>query len=517
MTKNRPIHEELPALPESYWRDTCSLPVFPKLEEPSVQADVAIVGGGITGMTTAYLLASEGYRTVLLEAGRLFNGTTGHTTAKITAQHDLIYHELIGMFGEEKAKLYYQANAEAAQFIQRLVEKHRIACGFCEQDAYIYTETEESVRRIADEMTAYHKLGIPGEWVDACPLPVPIKGAIVMKGQAQFHPLQYVKALTEQYLQAGGVIYENTMAHTVEEGTAPTIITKEGCRVTAKHVISCTHFPFFDGKGYYFTRLHAERSYVLGIPVGDEADLEGMYLSADHPKRSVRTASAQDGEWLLLIGGESHKTGQGICTMRHYEALRAFAERMVQVPRIAYRWSAQDLVTLDKVPYIGPVSSGIDNVLVATGFRKWGMTNSTGAGLLLRDIVQGKDSPYRELYTPSRFQVTPDVKNFVVHNADVAKHLVGGKLESVQRMPEDLAVGEGAVVTIDGRRAGAFRDEHGTLHIVDTTCTHMGCELEWNSGERSWDCPCHGSRFSMNGKVLEGPAKKPLTRLDKEA
>lgn len=168
MTENRPIHEELPVLPQSYWRDTCSLPAFPKLEEPSVQADVAIVGGGITGITAAYLLASEGYRTVLLDAGRLFNGTTGHTTAKITAQHDLIYHDLIGTFGLEKAKLYYQANTEAAQFIKRHIEKHRIMCEYREQDAYIYTEQEESVRRIADEMTAYHKLGIPGEWVDDC-------------------------------------------------------------------------------------------------------------------------------------------------------------------------------------------------------------------------------------------------------------------------------------------------------------------------------------------------------------
>lgn len=517
MTENRPIHEELPVLPQSYWRDTCPLPAFPKLEETFVQADVAIVGGGITGITTAYLLASEGYRTVLLEAGRLFNGTTGHTTAKITAQHDLIYHELIGTIGEEKARLYYQANAEAAQFMKRLVEKHRIACDYSEQDAYIYTETEESISRIADEMTAYHKLGIPGDWVDDCPLPLPIKGAIVMKGQAQFHPLHYVKTLTDQFLQSGGMIYENTMAQTVEEGAVPTVVTKDGCRVTAKHVISCTHFPFFDGKGYYFTRLHAERSYVLGIPGGDQVSLDGMYLSADQPKRSLRSVTTQDGERLLLIGGESHKTGQGICTMKHYEALRAFAERLFQVPHISYRWSAQDLVTLDKVPYIGPVSSGIDNVLVATGLRKWGMTNSAAAGLLLRDLVQGKDNPYRELYTPSRFQVTSDVKNFVVLNADVAKHLVSGKLESVQRTPEDLAAGEGAVITVEGRRAGAFRDEHGTLHIVDTTCTHMGCELEWNSGERSWDCPCHGSRFSMNGKVLEGPAKKPLTRLDKEA
>ena len=516
MTEKRPDYEELPALPQSYWRDSWSVPAFPKLEEPSVQAEVAVVGGGITGITAAYLLASEGYRTVLLEAGRLFNGTTGHTTAKITAQHDLIYHELIGTIGLEKAKLYYQANAEAAQFIRRMVEEHRIACGYREQDAYIYTETDESLRRIEDEATAYLKLGIPGDWTDDCPLPLPVKGAVLMKGQAQFHPLHYVKALTEQFLQAGGLIFENTMAQTVEEGAAPTVVTKDGCRVTAKRVISCTHFPFFDGKGYYFTRLHAERSYVLGIPIGDEAEFAGMYLSADDPKRSVRTAGAPDGERLLLIGGESHKTGQGICTIKHYEALQAFAGRLVQAPHVAYRWSAQDLITLDKVPYIGPVSSGIGNVLVAAGFRKWGMTNSAAAGLLLRDIVQGRDNPYRELYTPSRFQGASDVKNFVVLNADVAKHLVSGKLESVPRTPEDLAAGEGAAVTVAGRRAGAYRDEDGTLHIVDTTCTHMGCELEWNSGERSWDCPCHGSRFSVIGKVLEGPAKKPLKRLDKE-
>jgi Rieske Fe-S protein len=255
--------------------------------------------------------------------------------------------------------------------------------------------------------------------------------------------------------------------------------------------------------------MYPDRSYVLGTKIdGDYPG--GMYLSAENPTRSIRYTPLTNGEKLILIGGESHKTGQSKSTLDHYEALKNFGETIFNIKDIPYRWSTQDLTTLDKVPYVGHISSKYTNVYVATGYKKWGMTNGTSAALLIKDMIMEKKNPYTELYTPSRFDADPDIKNFALINADVAKNLVEGKLEITLRRAEDLDLDEGDIVLIKGMRAGAYRDPHGKLHIVNNTCTHLGCELQWNNGERTWDCPCHGSRFSIDGKVIEGPAQKPL-------
>jgi glycine/D-amino acid oxidase-like deaminating enzyme/nitrite reductase/ring-hydroxylating ferredoxin subunit len=503
--------KRMPQFPESYWRESVRLPAFPKLSA-DITVDAAIVGGGISGITTAYLLAKEGIKVALIDAGVLLNGTTGHTTAKITAQHDIIYDQLINQFGEGKAKLYYEANSEALAFIRNTVKEHSIECSLTKEDAYLYTSSDSYISKLEKEFAAYEKLGIPGEFLDSLPIPVAAKAAIVMKDQAQFHPLQYLAALVRAFINAGGSIYENTTAVDIENGSEPKIVTRDGHKITCQHVISCSHFPFYDGMGFYFARLHAERSYVIGVKTEKEFP-GGMYLSVDKPTRSLRYTTMNNGEKLVLFGGESHKTGQGICTIKHYEALHNFASGTFGIKEIPYRWSAQDLVTLDNVPYIGPITSGKDNILVATGYRKWGMTNGTAAALLLRDIVLERDNPYRELFAPSRSNIGESIKTLIVENADVAKHLVEGKIELIRKRPEDLLNDEGAVVDI-GRRAGAYRDEQGKLYMVETTCTHMGCEVEWNNGDRTWDCPCHGSRFSITGEVVEGPAEKPLERIE---
>lgn len=498
----------LPRLPEPYWRDSAEIPSFNILNN-DLKADVVIIGGGMVGITTAFLLVQGGLKVALLEAGEILNGATGHTTAKITAQHDLIYDELIGHFGREKARLYYDANRTGLRFIRETVQEHQIECDLSRQDAYVYTSTDQYLSRLQDEYTAYQNLGIEGEFTDRMPLPLPIKGALVMKNQAQFHPLKYLARIAEYVVRAGGSIYEYTTAVDIEDGSRPSVLTRDGSRITCDQVIVCTHFPFYDGRGLYFSRMYAERSYVLGIRPKQEFP-GGMYINAESPSRSLRSTPLDRGGHMVLVVGEGHKTGQGIPTLRHYEALRDFADNTLGAQEILYRWSTQDLTTIDKVPYIGRISSGTSNILVATGFRKWGMSNGTAAALLLRDIVMEKDNPYLELYSPQRFHADPDIKNFVVQNADVAKHLVEGKFEMILPLPEEVRNGEGLVVSNHGRRAGAYRDEEGRLHMVDTTCTHMGCELNWNSGERTWDCPCHASRFSIDGDVIEGPALNPL-------
>lgn len=507
------MHNKLPQYPESYWREL-TFPTFPKLEE-DIHVDVAIVGGGITGITAAHILSQHNVKVALIEAGEILNGTTGHTTAKITAQHGLIYDELISHFGIEKAKQYYDASSQAIQYIKDTVNKLQIDCDYFEQDAILYAISDEYAPKIQKESQAYEKLKLSGKLVDSIPFDIQIKNGLSMSSQAQFHPTKYLSHLVKEINKANQVqLFEHTTAIDIEDvdSDKPVVITRDGKKISCNFVLIASHFPFYDKPGLYFARMYQERSYVLGV----KANIDypgGMYISADSPTRSIRF-TPYNGEDLLLIGGESHKTGQGIDTFKHYEALQKFAEKNFSVKEILYRWSAQDIYTLDKIPYIGPITKNKQRILVATGYRKWGMTNGTAAAMVLSDFILGKQNEFLELYSPSRFDADPDIKKAISYNADVAMHLIKGKLEFIPTQPEDLKNDEGSVVMINGKRSGCYRDTDGKLHIVDTTCTHLGCECEWNHGERTWDCPCHGSRFNYTGEVMDGPAVQPLKKLD---
>ena len=333
-----------------------------------------------------------------------------------------------------------------------------------------------------------------------------------MKEQAQFHPLKYLSALLQTLVEKDVHIFENTVAVKVEKGKRPIVKTRDGASVTSNYVLSCTHFPFYEGKGLYSARMYAERSYVLAAKT-KKSYPGGMYLSAEDPKHSLRSAVINKEE-MVLIAGYSHQTGKDEKTLEKYKALEAFGENVFGLEAVPYHWSAQDLITLDKVPYIGPITSDRPNVLIATGYRKWGMTNSVVAALLFRDRIIGKENGFEKLFTPSRFHLNPSAKKLAKVNTEVITELVKGKLEKSDFDPENLKNDEGAVITVEGQRKGAYKDVDGMLHVVDTTCTHAGCEVNWNDGERSWDCPCHGSRFSYTGEVIEGPAEKPLQKYD---
>jgi Rieske Fe-S protein len=257
----------------------------------------------------------------------------------------------------------------------------------------------------------------------------------------------------------------------------------------------------------YFARLHVERSYLIAIRAREEYP-GGMYIGYEEPIHSLRGQRSDQG-MLTLVGGAAHKSGQAEDTRQNYRALIDFAREHFTVEDIPFHWSAQDCMTLDGLPYAGRFTSDTPNLYVATGFGKWGMTNATASAMLIKDLITRGRSEWEEVYSPSRFDLTASIKNMVVENANVAVNLVKGKIEP---LPEDidLVPGEGKVIDHDGRRAGVYKDEEGHLHIVDTTCTHMGCELNWNSAEKSWDCPCHGSRFTVDGAVIEGPAVRPL-------
>ena len=497
--------------PTSYWRDSVDLRTYPALHE-DLHVDVAVVGAGITGITAAYLLQKAGKSVALLEADWVLNGTTGHTTAKITAQHGLIYDELLSTVGKKQARLYFEANRDALTFIEDLVSEHEMQCDFSKQDSYVYATTATSEENINKEAKAYETLGIDGELLYSLPIDIDVRNALVMPNQAQFHPVAYLRAVLDAFTRAGGQVFEQTVAVNVETGEQPTVLTKDNQRVSCQQVLICTHFPFYEGRGLYSTRMYADRSYVVAART-KEPYPGGMYLSADSPTRSLRSVSV-DGEDLVLLIGEGHKTGQAEDVAKRYETLKQFGDDVFGVTSVPYHWSAQDLTTLDQIPYVGELTKGESDVLVATGFRKWGMTNGTAAALLLHDLVLDKENRYQALYKPTRFSPRPSIQNFLKENINVGAQLLKGKLSQQKTDVDQLKKDEGAVVNIKGERKGAYRDKEGKLHIVDTTCTHIGCEVGWNNAERSWDCPCHGSRFTYTGEVIEGPAEKPLQTYD---
>ncbi|MCS7460883.1 FAD-dependent oxidoreductase [Paenibacillus doosanensis] len=509
--QSEPAAVSMPQFPDSYWLRSTPIPQFPKLLA-NLETDVVVIGGGITGIATAYLLAKQGVKVIVLNAGRILEGTTGSTTAKVTAQHDLIYDEFIAHFGEEKTRLYYEANDEALTWIKATAAELGVDCQLSEEDAYVYTSRDDYVQKIQNEYKAYEKLGIPGAYTDTTPLPYETKAAVIMKRQARFNPVPFLARLAEEIIRLGGQIFEQTTVVGSTLETRPIVRTKQGPQITCSHVVSASHFPYRDLKGLYFARLHAERSYVLAVRTKQPYP-GGMYISAEEPKRSLRPLLI-DGEPAVLLGGEGHKAGQGICTFQYYEHLQQFGEETFGLRDILYRWSAQDLYTLDNMPYIGQAWPDVQNHLIATGFRKWGMTSGIAAAMLNTKLITGEKSPYEEVFTPRRFHADPSIKTFIKQNADVAMHFLTGQLETPHKEPEDLSPDEGALVQVNGKKAGAYRDAAGKLHVVDTTCTHMGCEVEWNEAERTWDCPCHGSRYSYNGDVIEGPAKEALAQVE---
>lgn len=498
--------------PASYWIASVPETDYPKLSA-DLHADVAVIGGGIAGIAAAYLLTQEGLRVAVIEADRILRGTTGHTTAKLTSQHALIYDKLIGRFGKDLAKQYADANEASICWVRKIAKELDIDCDLEEQDAYVYTQKEENRDKIGREVEAARELGIKADFADNIPFKIPIEAAVCFKKQAQFHPLKFLLALARETEQKGSRIFENSRVVEVEQTKQGhfNVVVQNGAKVTAERVVVASHYPFINKKGLYFARIYINRSYVLAVRA-KESYPGGMYINAEDPPRSLRRAKDGDGE-LILVVGEQHKTGHGEDTAIHYERLMDFADDLFTVEDIPYRWSAQDCMTLDDVPYAGHYVKGNSNVYVATGFGKWGMSNAVASAHLIRDLIVKGYSPWKEIYDPSRMTTGTAIGNFLVQNADVVGQLLGGKLAP---MPDDIDLkeGEAQAAEIDGHRVGVYKDEEGNLHVVDTTCTHLGCELNWNSAERTWDCPCHGSRFTYDGAIVEGPANNSLNTVE---
>ncbi|MDT4952228.1 MAG: hypothetical protein QOJ02_366 [Acidobacteriota bacterium] len=512
-----PGGDDLPGEPVSLWLATTPETDFPQLKS-DLSVDVAIIGGGIAGITTALLLKERGAKVAVIEARRIAASVTGNTTAKVTSQHGLIYDHLVSQFGMEGAQAYADSQQAALEKIASLVEANRIDCDFTRTNAYVYTEEEDELKRITAEVEAATKLGLPASYVETTPLPFEIKGAIQFSNQARFHPRKYLLALARKIQGDGSNIFEETRALDIEEEDSTCRVATDQGVVKAGKVVIASHFPFYD-HGMYFARMHPKRSYVLGCRLSGEAP-EGMFITSDAPFHSFRSNPLETGGEIWMVGGENHKTGQGGDTREHYTNLERWARERFDVETIEYRWSTQDNVTVDRVPYIGKASSGSEHLFVATGFGGWGMTNSTVSAIILSDLVLGRENAWSSLYDPNRFKPLTSVKDLVVENVDVAKHFVGDRLSvKEEESVPDLMEGEGRVVELDDEKVAICKLEGGATHAVSATCTHMGCVVAWNGAEKSWDCPCHGSRFNYDGTVIQGPANKDLKKVslnDKE-
>lgn len=497
---------DLPGKHMPLWIDTTPETSFPKLHG-DIQVDTVIVGGGLCGINTACFLQEAGLSVALLDAHRIVTGVTGHTTAKITSLHGLIYSYLIKSFGEEGARAYGDANQSAIEKYLDIINRRSISCDFHRTSAYTYTTSDKDLKEIEKEVQATERLGLPAAYMESTPLPYPVKGAVLFSSQAHFHPRKYLLDLVTQLTNSGVQVYEKTRALELRQGDTHEIVTDSGS-VRAKHVVICTHFPFYD-PALFMARMYPKRSYVLAVRLNSQS-LEGMFYSTTDPYHSVRSHPAGF-EDMVLIGGQNHKTGHGGSTINRYREVEKFARDNFDVKSIEYRWSTQDYVTSDRVPYIGKLP-GSERVYAATGFGGWGMTHSMVAAIIISDGILDRPNPWASLYDPSRKKMAGTME-FITENVDVAKRFVMDRVFAPKSFNVDqLGKGESGVVDREGGKISVAKDSEGDIHTVSAVCTHMGCIVSWNDGEESWDCPCHGSRFSADGEVVHGPALKDLER-----
>ncbi|HEX8640493.1 MAG TPA: FAD-dependent oxidoreductase [Allosphingosinicella sp.] len=488
---------------ESYWNATA-----PRSEHPGLagdlQVDVAIIGGGIVGVTTARMLKDRGVSCAVVEARRVGEEVTGKSTAKITSQHNVAYTTIERKFGEEGAHCYAEANEAGVRTIVELAGAHGINCNLERKAAFTYTNDEKEVGKIEKEAELARVLGLPASLTRDTGLPFEVKAAMRWDDQAQFHPVKYVKALAATLPGDGCHVFERSRVLDWH----PDRIATEGGSIRARHVVMATHLPLGQTGLFYSENYPHVHPVMMGR--ADPARVpDGMYINAETPRHSVRGHRDDEGQAWLIFAGTSFKHGHVDDERANFAELERFAAEHFGV-RPEYRWTNEDYTPMDHAPFVGWSSSGSGAYLVATGFNAWGISNGTAAAIILADIITDRENPWADLYDARRIKPLAGGAEFVKGNAEVASHLVSGYLSRKPHSFDELKPGEAAILKVDGHNVAGFRDENGQLHAVSAVCTHMGCIVGFNETDRTWDCPCHGSRFELNGAVIHGPAVKAL-------
>ena len=520
---------------------------FKELDK-NISADVCIVGAGIFGLTCGYYLTKKGFNVVILEKEpEIASKTTGHTTAKITSQHNLIYKYLIDSLGVSEAKHYLCANQEAIENIYQIIKDENIDCDFERQDSYVYTNNADELEKNKLENEAVNLLGFNSEFVTSTPLPFDALGAIKFPNQAEFNPIKYAYGLADCITKNSGEIYIDSLVKNIQKENNNFITSCKDYVVKSKYVIRL---------GYYFLKMYQSTSYVIAVDIGDKT-FDGMYINSEQPTFSYRFAnySGSGGKRLLLVGGADHKTGSKIDLSNAYNILEDEVRKYYPDCKVLYKWITEDCITLDKIPYIGEFSHSMPNMYIGTGFNKWGMTSSNVAGNIIVDKILGKENEYEDVFKATRLHpiknnaelgnmIKETANSLVINKFKVAEvgfngiekltdangsainskddhneaHIDDGNFtktenDSMHVSGNLFAVLEndtGHVLEYKGQKIGVYKDTNGRIFTVKPICTHLGCLLSWNNLDKTWDCPCHGSRFDYMGHQLYNPAIRDL-------
>lgn len=495
---------------DSLWLAHAAPTAYASLTE-DLRFDAVIIGGGIAGVSAALAIKREGARVAVLERGVICGGATGFTTAKVSALQETKYTDIGKLHDEAGSRAYAAASLAAVTRIDELVGELEIDCAWERVPAYTYAGSAGQVDAVEQEAGAARAAGLDVSTTSDVPLPFDAPVAVCLDNQGQLDPVRYVRALAVAVDGDGSRVFETTAVADVQEGSPCRVSTLDGLTVTADVVIVATNYPLLD-RGLFFTRMEAARSYLVAARIRGAAPV-GMFITAGTPSRSLRAYHDGQNSWVL-VGGEGHLTGADEAQPERYASLERFAREHFDVIDVPFRWSTQDGMPSDKLPYIGPYTPGSSRLFVAAGFQKWGMTSATIAAGVLADRIAGRENLYADVFDPNRVTVksAPEVAK---EQLWVAKHMIKDRLTTADtRSVDDVPVDEARVVRSGLKKIGVYRDPDGTAHAVSLRCTHLGCLLHFNAAETSWDCPCHGSRFGIDGEVLAGPAVDALVRYE---
>src|SRR5262245_6837936 len=483
---------DIPGTADCCWTATTPGTSYPPLRRQA-RTDVVIIGAGIVGLTAAYALCRANVSVTVLEALRVGRQVTGRSSAKITSQHSLIYRHLRDAFDLDTARAYAEANRTGARQIRAWIREFGIACDLEDKDAYAYTCKESLLADIEAEVDIAKQLGFEADVVRPAPLPFATAGALRFPGEAQFNPAKYLIGLAAAIKEAGGHIFENTRVHDVKPGRRWRVITERG-RIDAESVVVATNLPVA-GPGHYDIRTRPRGHIAMAFRVDSPTAVQGMFIGIDHPTHSIRTGRDNEGP-LLIVLGPAFVTGQEGDVAARFRQLDEWTKKNLPVRQAAWRWFNEDYDTPDRVPYVGEPKKASKGLYIATGFNGWGISNGAAAGLVISDQIQGRSNPWIKLYDPRR--------------RGPKKYNKGDDTHSLVNRIAEIPLGEGGVIKRGKANLAVYRTANGRVRALSASCTHAGCTVTWNNADLTWDCPCHGSIFSITGKVIHGPATEPL-------